>query len=157
MFRTQFVLNSSVVILCAIFFLLPLIAFAGKAQAAGPVTELEIIDHKVGEGAEAGIGDTVSVHYTGWLYDENAADKKGRQFDSSHERNAHFSFMLGAGRVIKGWDHGVRGMKIGGERTLIVPPAMAYGSRGVGKIIPPDSTLIFDVQLIGIQGDKPHY
>ena len=157
MFRTQFVLNSSVVILSATFFLLPLFVFAGNAQAAGSVAELEIIDHKVGEGDEAGIGDTVNVHYTGWLYDENAEDKKGRQFDSSHERKAHFSFMLGAGRVIKGWDHGVRGMKVGGERTLIIPPVMAYGSRGVGKIIPPDSTLIFDVELVGIQADKPHY
>jgi len=155
--RIKFVLNSRIAILCVAFFLLPLTVLVGNAQASGSSAELEVIDHKIGEGAEAGIGDTVNVHYTGWLYDENAEDKKGRQFDSSHDRKAHFSFMLGAGRVIKGWDHGVRGMKVGGERTLIIPPAMAYGSRGVGKIIPPDSTLIFDVQLVGIQADKPHY
>jgi len=157
MFIKKNLLNSRTVILCLILFLLPLIAFAGKTQAAGSAAELEIIDHKIGDGAEAGIGSTVNVHYTGWLYDENATDKKGRKFDSSHDRGAHFSFMLGAGKVIKGWDHGVRGMKVGGERTLIIPPAMAYGSRGVGKIIPPDSTLIFDVELVGIQEKNPHY
>ena len=114
------------------------------------------IDTKVGSGDEAEIGKTVSVHYTGWLYDESAPDKKGRMFDSSFDRKEPFSFMLGAGRVIKGWDRGVLGMKIGGQRTLIIPPSMAYGSRGAGRVIPPDATLIFEVELIGLKAGAFH-
>ncbi|UJP04616.1 MAG: FKBP-type peptidyl-prolyl cis-trans isomerase [Nitrosomonas sp.] len=130
------------------------LAYAERAAADG--TGLQKIDTKIGNGEEAEIGKTVNVHYTGWLYDENAPDKKGRKFDSSHDRKEHFSFMLGAGRVIKGWDKGVQGMKVGGQRTLIIPPAMAYGSRGVGNIIPPDSTLIFEVELIGLKAGAYH-
>lgn len=114
------------------------------------------IDTKVGSGDEAEIGKTVSVHYTGWLYDESAPDKKGRKFDSSFDRKEAFSFMLGAGRVIKGWDRGVLGMKIGGQRTLIIPPSMAYGSRGAGRVIPPDATLIFEVELMGLKAGAYH-
>lgn len=113
-------------------------------------------DVKVGNGEEAEIGKVVNVHYTGWLYDESAADKKGKKFDSSYDRKEPFSFMLGAGRVIKGWDKGVLGMKVGGQRTLIIPPAMAYGSRGAGNVIPPDATLIFDVELIGLKQGSTH-
>lgn len=117
---------------------------------------LQKIDTKVGSGEEAEIGKTVSVHYTGWLYDEGAPDKKGRQFDSSYDRKEPFSFMLGAGRVIKGWDKGVLGMKVGGQRTLIIPPSMAYGSRGAGRVIPPDATLIFEVELMGLRAGAYH-
>ena len=119
--------------------------------------ELQKTDVKVGTGEEAEIGKTVNVHYTGWLYDENAPDKKGKKFDSSYDRKEPFSFMLGAGRVIKGWDKGVQGMKVGGQRTLIIPPSMAYGAKGAGGVIPPDTTLIFDVELIGFkQGGGYH-
>jgi len=136
-------------------FLLSHPAFAYKEHAADD-SALQKIDTKVGTGEEAEIGKTVNVHYSGWLYDETAPDKKGRKFDSSYDRKEHFSFMLGAGRVIKGWDKGVLGMKVGGQRTLIIPPSMAYGSRGAGNIIPPDATLIFDVELIGLKEGAYH-
>lgn len=108
-------------------------------------------DVKVGEGAEAQAGQTVSVHYTGWLYDPAAADNHGTKFDSSRDRNTPFEFPLGAGRVIKGWDEGVAGMKIGGQRTLIIPADMGYGASGAGGVIPPNATLIFDVELLGLE------
>lgn len=132
-------------------------AFAYKEAAAPDGPQFQKIDTKVGAGEEADIGHTVSVHYTGWLYDENAPDKKGKKFDSSFDRNEYFSFMLGAGRVIKGWDKGVTGMKVGGQRTLIVPPSMAYGAQGAGNIIPPNATLIFDVELISLKKAGSHY
>jgi FKBP-type peptidyl-prolyl cis-trans isomerase FkpA len=160
MFSAKFYIDSGVFILSIAviaLFLLSQPAYAAQESAAEAGLQFEKIDRKIGEGEEADVGKTVNVHYTGWLYDETAPDNKGRKFDSSHDRNAHFSFMLGAGKVIKGWDHGVRGMKVGGERTLIIPPAMAYGARGVGKMIPPNSTLIFDVELVGIQEKNPHY
>ena len=107
-------------------------------------------DVKVGEGAEAKAGQKVSVHYTGWLYDPAATDKHGKKFDSSRDRGKPLVFPLGAGRVIKGWDQGVVGMKVGGQRTLLIPADMAYGSRGAGGAIPANATLIFDVELMGI-------
>jgi FKBP-type peptidyl-prolyl cis-trans isomerase FkpA len=110
---------------------------------------LKKFDMKVGDGKEALSGMTVNVHYTGWLYDKSVPDSKGKKFDSSRDRNRHFTFPLGAGRVIKGWDQGVQGMKVGGQRTLIIPPSLGYGSRGAGNAIPPNATLIFDVELIG--------
>lgn len=128
---------------------------ADSAQAADDA-QLQKIDTKVGSGEEAEIGKTVNVHYTGWLYDETAPDKKGKKFDSSLDRNEHFSFMLGAGRVIKGWDKGVQGMKVGGQRTLIIPPSMAYGERGAANVIPPNATLIFDVELVGLKAGSFH-
>ena len=156
MFIIKNLLNSNGIVITLLVFFLAHTAFSEQVQAAEAETQFEKIERKVGEGEEAVIGKTVNVHYTGWLYDDNAPDNKGRKFDSSHDRKAHFSFMLGAGRVIKGWDHGVRGMKVGGERTLIIPSSMAYGTRGAGGVIPPNATLIFDVELIGIQ-DGSHY
>jgi peptidylprolyl isomerase len=105
-------------------------------------------DHKVGEGAEAVSGKTVDVHYTGWL---NDGDKTGKKFDSSVDRGRPFSFPLGARRVIKGWDEGVAGMKIGGKRTLYIPANLGYGARGAGRAIPPNADLIFDVELLGVK------
>lgn len=115
------------------------------------ITTLKIIDNKIGEGDEAKSGSTVSVDYTGWLYDPSAPDKKGKKFDSSLDRGNPFSFVLGRGSVIRGWDEGVKGMKEDGQRTLIIPPDMAYGNRGAGGVIPPGATLLFDVELIGVK------
>ena len=112
---------------------------------------MKIIEVQEGTGAEAVPGQAVTVHYTGWLYDENAPDKHGRKFDSSRDRAEPFVFALGGGMVIKGWDQGVAGMKVGGKRTLILPPEYAYGSRGAGGVIPPNATLIFDVELLGVR------
>lgn len=105
-------------------------------------------DHKVGAGAEAVAGKLVTVNYTGWL-DEGGS--KGKKFDSSLDRNQPFTFPLGAGRVIKGWDEGVAGMKVGGKRTLFIPAELGYGSRGAGGVIPPNADLIFDVELLGVR------
>jgi len=116
------------------------------------MTQLQKIDVKPGTGAEATKGQTVVVHYTGWLYDVNAQDHKGAKFDSSRDRSTPFSFPLGGSRVIRGWDEGVAGMKVGGQRTLIIPSDMAYGSRGAGGVIPPDATLIFEVELLEVKG-----
>jgi len=104
-------------------------------------------DTTVGEGAEATKGQNVSVHYTGWLYNNG---EQGAKFDSSRDRNDPFEFALGAGMVIKGWDEGVQGMKIGGQRTLIIPAALGYGARGAGGVIPPNATLKFDVELLKV-------
>ncbi len=106
-------------------------------------SELIIEDIVVGAGAEAVAGQHVSVHYTGWLTD-------GRKFDSSKDRNDPFDFPLGAGHVIRGWDEGVQGMKVGGTRKLTIPPALGYGARGAGGVIPPDATLVFEVELLGV-------
>lgn len=115
------------------------------------MADLNIIDVKTGDGVEAVPGKMVSVHYTGWLYDENAPDHHGAKFDSSRDRGQPFVFPLGGGRVIQGWDKGVAGMKIGGQRTLVIPPEMGYGARGAGGVIPPNATLLFDVELLGVQ------
>ena len=148
-------------VLLAGFCCLNLESAIGQAPEKGPapisskmdakVTELKKIDVKPGTGAEATKGQTVVVHYTGWLYDPAALGQKGAKFDSSRDRPTPFSFVLGAGRVIRGWDEGVAGMKVGGQRTLIIPPDMAYGSRGAGGVIPPDATLIFDVELLEVK------
>ena len=114
------------------------------------VTELVKTDVKLGTGAEATAGHNVTVHYTGWLYNEAAPGHKGTKFDSSRDRNEPFGFMLGAGQVIKGWDQGVEGMKVGGQRTLIIPASLGYGARGAGGVIPPNATLVFDVELLGV-------
>lgn len=105
-----------------------------------------------GTGAIAEIGQTVSVHYTGWLHDVAAPNARGAKFDSSLDRDQHFEFPLGGGRVIKGWDQGVVGMKVGETRELTIAPEMAYGERAVGELIPPGSTLVFEVSLAGLSG-----
>jgi FKBP-type peptidyl-prolyl cis-trans isomerase FkpA len=115
------------------------------------VTELKKIDVKQGTGAEARAGRPVIVHYTGWLHDPSASDGKGRKFDSSRDKGVPFGFFLGEGRVIKGWDQGVEGMKVGGQRTLVIPPGLGYGAQGAGGLIPPNATLIFDVELIDVK------
>lgn len=124
------------------------------AQQAVPVEPalppLETKDTKVGAGLEAGVGNTVRVHYTGWFYKPLAKNQRGREFDSSRGREP-LEFQLGAGRVIKGWEQGVAGMKVGGKRTLIIPSHLAYGKRGAGDVIPPDADLIFDVELISVK------
>ena len=113
------------------------------------MAELKKIDTVQGSGAEAKSGP-VSVHYTGWLHDPSAADGHGKKFDSSVDRGQPFEFVLGAGQVIRGWDEGVAGMKVGGKRTLIIPPELGYGARGAGGAIPPNATLVFDVELVEV-------
>ena len=114
------------------------------------MAELQKIDVVEGTGAEASSG-RVRVHYTGWLHDPSAPDGHGRKFDSSHDRREPFEFRLGAGEVIRGWDQGVAGMKVGGKRTLVIPPDLGYGSRGAGGVIPPNATLVFDVELLDVK------
>ena len=123
---------------------------AATQKETGVVAELTKTDTKLGEGTEATAGHNVTVHYTGWLYDEMAPDHKGRKFDSSRDRNQPFDFPLGGGRVIKGWDQGVAGMKVGGQRTLVIPAHLGYGPMGAGEAIPPNATLLFDVELLGV-------
>jgi FKBP-type peptidyl-prolyl cis-trans isomerase FkpA len=137
---------------------LPLAA-SSQGAAPGPavtketaVTELRKTDVKTGTGAVAVDGRPVLVHYTGWLHDPAAPEGKGKKFDSSRDRGLPFGFIVGAGRVIKGWDQGVAGMKVGGQRTLVIPPSLGYGDRGAaGGLIPPNATLIFDVELVSVQ------
>ena len=136
-----------VVGLAASFACAPEIALAVTPVAAA--TGLKKIDSVVGNGKLAVPGSTVSVHYTGWLYSPKAAQQHGAQFDSSRD-GGPFTFVLGAGKVIPGWDQGVAGMKVGGKRTLIIPAALGYGARGAGPI-PPNANLIFDVELLDIK------
>jgi len=137
-------------------------AFAVPSAAQTPITQgnskldatpndLQKIEVKQGTGTEATSGKAVVVHYTGWLYDTTKPNSHGAKFDSSRDRNEPFGFVLGAGRVIKGWDDGVAGMKVGGQRTLVIPPQMGYGARGAGGVIPPNATLIFDVELLEVK------
>jgi len=139
-------------------FCLPLLLALASAACTPPgpppggrVASFQAVDTTPGQGAIAQAGDTVSVHYTGWLYDERAADKHGPKFDSSVDRGEPFSFPLGAGRVIPGWDQGVAGMRVGGRRTLLLPPEYGYGDDGAGSVIPPGASLVFDVELLQVQ------
>jgi FKBP-type peptidyl-prolyl cis-trans isomerase FkpA len=126
---------------------------ASQASTApeNQVAELQVQDLVVGQGAEATAGSRVIVHYSGWLYDHAATDHKGQPFDSSRESGRPFGFALGARQVIAGWDQGVAGMRVGGQRRLVIPAALAYGDRGAGGVIPPGATLVFDVELLDVQ------
>jgi FKBP-type peptidyl-prolyl cis-trans isomerase FkpA len=139
----------------AVFSLTIILSLAGLITTGGTVSAdpskevttesgLKYTDLKVGDGREAQPGDTATVHYTGWLMD-------GKKFDSSVDRKDPFSFRVGAGQVIRGWDEGVAGMKVGGKRQLIIPPGLGYGARGAGGVIPPNATLKFDVELLGLR------
>ncbi|BCT67189.1 FKBP-type peptidyl-prolyl cis-trans isomerase [Nitrosospira sp. NRS527] len=155
MSKVNTLINLSILLLGMV--LLPQAAFSETRQGVSNVTELIKEDTKIGTGEEAVVGKAVEVHYTGWLYDPSVPDKKGTKFDSSRDRGAPFSFLLGAGRVIKGWDRGVAGMKVGGQRTLIIPADMAYGARGAGQgVIPPNAALIFEVELLGLRQGSTH-
>ena len=126
---------------------------AGNEENKGAVAMvdgLQITDVVVGDGALAEAGNNVVVHYTGWLYDTTQPDNKGEKFDSSVDRNQPFQFPLGAGRVIQGWDQGFSGMQVGGKRILVIPPEMGYGERGAGAVIPPNATLMFEVELLDV-------
>ena len=119
----------------------------------GRIPELLRIDQRNGSGAVASAGSDVTVHYTGWLYDEKAADKHGAKFDSSLDRGEPLTFLLGAGRVIRGWDEGVAVMRVGGKRVLMIPSEYGYGRKGAGDAIPPNASLVFEVELLDV---KPH-
>lgn len=142
-------------------FALPLLALLALSACADPgpppggsVAELQRIDEKNGTGAVATAGSDVTVHYTGWLYDEKAKDKRGEKFDSSADRGEPFTFPLGGGQVIRGWDDGVAGMRVGGKRLLLIPSHYGYGSDGAGGVIPPNASLVFEVELLAVT--KPH-
>jgi FKBP-type peptidyl-prolyl cis-trans isomerase FkpA len=111
---------------------------------------LQYEDSVAGSGDEAKAGQHVRVHYTGWLHDPSAENGRGRKFDSSKDRGDPFAFPLGAGHVIGGWDEGVQGMQVGGTRVLLIPPNLGYGARGAGGVIPPNATLVFEVDLLGV-------
>lgn len=128
--------------------LLLMTASASAAETVTTPSGLKYTDQVVGTGPAPKSGQTVNVHYTGWL-DEGG--KQGQKFDSSRDRGQPFSFPLGQGRVIKGWDEGVASMKVGGRRTLVIPAELGYGTRGAGGVIPPGATLIFDVELLGVR------
>ena len=115
------------------------------------IKELQKQDVTVGTGAEARPGRPVRVHYTGWLYDASTPDHRGKKFDSSKDRNEPFDFNVGAKEVIPGWDEGVAGMKVGGTRVLTIPPDMGYGRQGAGGVIPPNATLVFEVELLAVK------
>ncbi len=123
----------------------------GSSTETAPVTELIRQDVRTGSGTEAQSGRVVTVHYTGWLYDASRPDHQGAKFDSSRDRNEPFSFSLGAGEVIRGWDEGVAGMRVGGRRRLTIPPSMGYGARGAGGDIAPNETLVFVVDLLAVR------
>ena len=135
-----------VVILCGLA-----AACGGNNMGHSNITELLKQDAKAGTGAEAVPGRQVQVHYTGWIYDEGRTDHKGTKFDSSRDRNDPFTFRLGGGEVIPGWDQGVAGMRVGGQRTLTIPPVLGYGAQGAGGVIPPNATLVFDVELLDVR------
>ncbi len=139
-------------LILGIFAVLPAgAAFAqdkGTAMTTATPSGLQISDTQPGTGASPKTGQTCVMHYTGWLYKDGA---KGAKFDSSLDRGQPFEFTIGVGQVIKGWDEGVASMKVGGKRTLIIPASLGYGARGAGGVIPPNATLMFDVELLGIK------
>ncbi|MEQ1712290.1 MAG: FKBP-type peptidyl-prolyl cis-trans isomerase [Hyphomicrobium sp.] len=140
----------------ALFFTVVVVAAPASTQAQPTektmtvtASGLRIEDTTVGTGVSPKTGQTCKMHYTGWLYENGV---KGKKFDSSVDRGQPFAFSIGTGQVIKGWDEGVASMKVGGKRTLIIPPALGYGARGAGGVIPPNATLMFDVELLGVDG-----
>ena len=138
--------------------LLSLLLALCACRSPGPmpvdsVAELQRIDQRIGNGATATAGSDVTVHYTGWIYDESATEQRGEEFDSSVKRGEPFTYLLGAGQVIRGWDEGVAGMKVGGKRLLLIPSDLGYGVNGAGGVIPPNASLVFEVELLGV---KPH-
>lgn len=145
MFRAAFIAIALTVATAVATSIAPAHAQQGKRMTTA--SGLQIIEVQEGTGPSAA-GKTASVHYTGWLYQNG---QKGKKFDSSVDRGEPFSFPVGAGRVIKGWDEGVAGMKVGGKRTLIIPPALGYGATGAGGVIPPNATLMFDVELLAVK------
>ena len=125
---------------------------ATTAEARAPVTELQRTDVIKGTGEGVSSGQVAVVHYTGWLYEPASQDQKGRKFDSSRDRGEPFRFTIGAGNVIRGWDEGVQGMQVGGQRRLVIPASLGYGERGAGGgVIPPNATLMFDIELLAIE------
>jgi FKBP-type peptidyl-prolyl cis-trans isomerase len=150
MSRLQFRSFSMALAVASAFLLV--VPLTANAQTAGKImttaSGLQIIDGTVGTGASPKPGQICVMHYTGWLYEDG---KKGNKFDSSVDRNEPFEFPIGQRRVIAGWDEGVATMKVGGKRTLIIPPALGYGARGAGGVIPPNATLMFDVELLGVK------
>lgn len=149
--RIALTMLAALAIACAAASHAPASTAQGLSKLDATQPDLTKIDVKQGNGAEAVAGRTVVVHYTGWLSDTSKPDSRGAKFDSSRDRNQPFSFVLGAGRVIKGWDEGVAGMKVGGKRTLVIPPQLGYGPRGAGGVIPPNATLIFDIELLDVK------
>ncbi len=123
---------------------------SNEQTSGAAVTELLIEDVVVGDGAEAAAGASATVHYTGWLYAPGSPNDRGTKFDSSVDRGQPFEFPIGAGRVIRGWDEGVAGMRVGGKRILIIPAEWGYGARGAGGVIPPNATLVFEVELLAV-------
>jgi len=117
----------------------------------GSIAAFRMIDEQVGSGAEAHPGNQVTVRYTGWLYDEKAKDQRGEKFDASADHGQPFSFTLGGGQVIRGWDEGVAGMRVGGKRRLMLPAEYGYGASGAGGVIPPNASLVFEVELLHVK------
>ena len=149
MARKQFLMSLGVAVLAGL-----ISACGGKHATAPPaaaVTSMQSVQIKAGSGDEVTAGKIAVVQYTGWLYEAAAKDNKGKEFDSSRNQGQAFRFPLGAGQVIKGWDQGVVGMKVGESRRLIIPPDMAYGDSGAGGVIPPGATLVFDIDLVAIE------
>lgn len=147
-FRIGFALAKT--LLAAFAVAMPMTSLSAQTQEKTVTTSsgLKINDTQVGTGASPTTGQTCVMHYTGWLYENGT---KGKKFDSSVDRGQPFEFPIGTGRVIKGWDEGVASMKVGGKRTLIIPPELGYGARGAGGVIPPNATLMFDVELLGVR------
>ena len=129
-------------------------ATGSDTAVAAPVTELHRVDVVQCNGEGVSQGQIAVVHYTGWLYDPAAPEQKGAKFDSSRDRGKPYSFPLGTGQVIRGWDEGMQGMRVGGQRRLVIPPELAYGERGAANVIPPGAALVFDVELLAIEEPK---
>ena len=142
-----------IMVLVAASFFLAAVNFKQPVKQIDPAVLATLVktDTQAGNGAEATTGKRVSVHYTGWLYEDAATNHRGAKFDSSLDRKNPLEFLLGDGKVIAGWDHGVQGMKVGGKRNLIIPSEMAYGKSGISGVIPPNAQLVFEVELMGVR------